>query len=428
MSIATFWRDVRWQAMGNTLAQAIGILGLPVLTRLYTPADMAAQAVFLQFAMFFAGVMTLRYEYLVQLPRADQEAFSLVKWVVALAAVGTAVFTPLVLLVVALWPGSEATAGGASRWAAWLWLTPATAALISVSMAVQHLVQRLGHFKSSGMGEVAAKSGFIGFGALAALMHVGTAGILLTTGFGALAKLLVLRASNAFQWGQVLPRPSWRRTAWQPLQSVAHAHRHLSFSMVMSHLSGTVTGMAPILFISAAYGDSQLGQFNLVAMTIFLPASLIGTAIGQVFYQRAAKQWADGEGFAPLWRQTASRLTLIGVPVYAAIAILSPWAYPFLFGAQWEPAGALAPWMALPALCAFVSTPLERSCLVTGRWKYQMGWHGARAVTTLAVVGIAHHLQLPLPTFMELLVVQMATLYLIDLGMEYRFAHLRPGL
>lgn len=425
MSLASFWKDVRWQAVGNTLAQAIGILGLPVLTRLYTPTDMAAQAVFLQFAMFFAGVMTLRFEYFVQLPKADDQALALVRCVAGLALVGSVICTPLVVAVAAWWTASGHASGG-SAWCGWLWLTPATAALISISLALQHLVQRHGLFRSSGIGEVAAKSGFIGFGAMAALLHIGTLGLLLTTAFGALTKLLVLHASGAFRWAQVLPPASRARAAWQPLLEAAHAHRHLSFSMVMSHLSGTVTGLAPILYIAAAHGDSTLGQFNLVSMTIFLPASLIGSAIGQVFYQRAAKQWADGQGFEALWRQTASRLALIGTPVYLGIAVLSPWAYPLLFGAQWTEAGQLAPWMALPALCAFISTPLERSCLVTGRWKYQMAWHGMRAVTTLAVVGVASLLGFGFHAFLQLLVVQMSALYLVDLAMEHRFSRLQP--
>ena len=144
-------------------------------------------------------------------------------------------------------------------------------------------------------------------------------------------------------------------------------------------------------------------------------------------YQRAAKQWADGQGFEALWRQTASRLALIGTPIYLGIAVLSPWAYPLLFGAQWTEAGRLAPWMALPALCAFISTPLERSCLVTGRWKYQMAWHGMRAVTTLAIVGLASRLGLGFHAFLQLLVLQMSALYLIDLAMEHRFSRLRPS-
>lgn len=197
--------------------------------------------------------------------------------------------------------------------------------------------------------------------------------------------------------------------------------------MVASHLSGTVTGLAPILYIVQFHGDESLGQFNLVTMTIFLPASLIGTAIGQVYYQRAAKLWAEGLPFDALWRQTALHLLLIGAPVYLLIALLSPWAYPLLFGAQWTAAGELAPWMAIPAFCAFLSTPLERSCLVTGRWKYQMAWHGLRALTTLGLVAVSAHLGLEFVRFLQLLVVQMSAMYMIDLAMEHRFSRLQPN-
>ena len=44
----TYWRDIRWQASGNALAQLVGIPGMPLLTRLYMPADFATQSLFAQ--------------------------------------------------------------------------------------------------------------------------------------------------------------------------------------------------------------------------------------------------------------------------------------------------------------------------------------------------------------------------------------------
>jgi teichuronic acid exporter len=418
---SSFWADVRWQAIGNAVAQLIGVLGMPILTRLYLPEHFAAQSVFLQVAMFFCGVMTWRYEYFVQLPKDHAVAQALIRLTLTLALVGTVLLTPFVWLVTHEF---ESIASN-KLLSNWLWLTPATAALISISLAYQHRVQRFGLFKLSGLGEVAAKLGFVGSGAAAALLGMGALGLLLTTAAGTAAKFCF---HTFFSNGLI------KQTHAQPLQgawlasirSAAQSYWKLAASMLVSHLMGTITGLAPILYVGYAYGNAVLGQYSLVTMTIFLPASLIGNAIGQVFYQRAAQQWGQGQCFAPLWTQTFTRLALIGAPIHALVALASPWLYPAVFGANWADAGQYAVLISIAAFCAFVCTPMERSCLIVGRWRYQALWHAARAVTTLVVVAAAHLLHLDFKGFLLALVCQMSTLYLADIFMEWRFSLMRP--
>lgn len=421
MSASRFWKDVRWQVAGNGTAQLIGVLALPLVTRLYAPGDMAAQAVFLQFAMFFTGVMTLRFEYFVQLPADDRDAVDLIRLCVVLAATTLLVYTPFMALAASLWGHQHATSTSTE----WLWLSPASAALISVSLAWQHYVQRHGDFRASGLGEIAAKLGFFGSALLGAGLALGSFGLLMTTATGCAAKLLFLNAVGPqLRLGRLLPLT---RATVQRLRQVASQHWQQSMAMVAALLTGTVTGLSPILFMAATYPADTLGQFNLVSLTIFLPASLIGNAIGQVFYQQAARQWSAGEGFRPLFAATARKLMAIGLPLYTLIALLSPWAYGWIFGEAWLAAGTVAQWMAIPAACAFISTPMERTCLITGRWRYQIAWHSARAVTTLLVVGLASYWGWDFASFIKALVLQMSALYLFDFGMEYRFARLQPS-
>ena len=82
MSISSprYWRDVLLQASGNSVAQLIGIAGIPVLTRLYTPEAFAVQGVFIQLVMFFAAIVTLRFEYFTPLLNDESEYRLLSSW------------------------------------------------------------------------------------------------------------------------------------------------------------------------------------------------------------------------------------------------------------------------------------------------------------------------------------------------------------
>lgn len=418
MSLAGFWAAVRWQTVGNAAGQLIGVLGLPLLSRAFTDEDFAAQALFQQFTMFFAGIMTLRYEYLVPLPKHEHETKALIRLVWFLSIAGVLLLSPLLPLVLHLFPQWQS--GNSTHW---LWLTPLTAALVSLSLAYQHRVQRHGGYRRSGMGEIIAKLGYVGTGLAGAAMQLGTIALLMTTAIAAGCKLLLHASARP-------PVPSgvdMPETEHLPIREAASRYGALARSMVGSHLLGTVTGMAPVLAIGAMHGASALGQFGLAMGTIFLPAGLIGSAIGQVYYQRAAAMWARGDTIAPLWQQIAKRLIVMGAPLHLLVGLLSAWLYPLIFGAQWSLAGQTAAWLTLAAFFSFISAPMDRTSLIVGEWRYLIGWHLLRAVTTLIVLGLSWWQQWAYLQTVQALVLQMSAMYAVDLWAEFRFAQRLPA-
>lgn len=410
---SSYWRDIGWQASGNTLAQFVGVAGVPILTRLYTPSDFAAQSLFIQVVTFGAAIVTWRYEYFVQLPKDDDEAHALNGLVLLTGLLSLAVLTPLFWLL----QHPLARQLGNPEVAPWMVLAPLTAVLVSWGMAAQNNAQRHRDFKNSGFSELVSKVAYILTGVLAALAHVGSIGLVLTTAVGAVAKsgFMFLRRPA---WGK--PRPiNINRPC---MRSVRQKYGRLASSTVISHLLSTSAVAVPQIAMGHLYGANVLGQFALVLATIYLPAGLLGAAIGQVYYQRAATIWAERKPFFGLWRDTLRKLLLIGAPVYGAIAALSPFAYPFAFGAQWHLAGTLAMVMSLAAFGSFVTSPMDRSCIVVGAWRYSIAWAVYRLLSTLIVTWLAAELHLSPIAFAIALALQMSTAYGIDLFASYHFS------
>src|SRR5256885_405341 len=72
-----FARSVLTLASGTAAAQALLALSLPVLTRLYTPADYGALAVFSSTITVLLVLASLRFELAIPLPESDEDAASL---------------------------------------------------------------------------------------------------------------------------------------------------------------------------------------------------------------------------------------------------------------------------------------------------------------------------------------------------------------
>ena len=64
---------------GTVLAQVIGYLISPILTRIYSTEEMGDMGVYLRAVGFIAALGTLRYEMAIPLPKNDAHSFLLYK-------------------------------------------------------------------------------------------------------------------------------------------------------------------------------------------------------------------------------------------------------------------------------------------------------------------------------------------------------------
>jgi len=401
---AEYWRDIIFQASGNTVAQIIGVAGIPILTRLYTPEAFAAQGLFIQLVIFLTAVVTLRYEYFVPLLKSSDEVSLLAIWLLRVGTVITLALTVVIYLALQL-DLSEIFEPAIYNH---FYLAPLTSLAVSISVFLQHEVQRQANFSASAKSEIYSKLCYLFFSAIFSVFTV-QLGLLLSTMWGAVGKAYSLRSyislslkskSKASNSGLIIAR-----------------FKNRSLGMVLSNSLLTVSTALPLFYLGTQYGANIQGQFTLAISTVFLPSGLIGAAVGNVFYQRAAKLWANqatGE-LKELWRQTVIRLVVISLPVYIFIFISAEWAYVLIFGHQWESAGEFAKILTVCAFFSFIAGPLDRLSLVYGSAKYLPGIHLLRLISIGGVVIVANYFAYDAEYFVFYYSVAMAGVYLIDI-------------
>ncbi|HTN66975.1 MAG TPA: hypothetical protein VL051_12420, partial [Burkholderiaceae bacterium] len=86
-------RDIFWQGSGNVLAQALGVLAMPILTRLYTPSDFGTLNLFAQVVAVLTIILTWRYEYLIVLPKDESHVRIMFRFLTTVGLIGTIFLT-----------------------------------------------------------------------------------------------------------------------------------------------------------------------------------------------------------------------------------------------------------------------------------------------------------------------------------------------
>ena len=333
---------------GTAVAQLLLALALPVLTRLYTPAEYGALAVYASTLTVLVVLASLRYELAIPLPEDEQLAGSLL----ALTLVILAVMTALVSLVVWLAGDALVTRANVPVLRPYRWLLPIGFLGAGAYQALSYWAIRRRAFGrlartrlSQGVGQVAAQVGLGLAGAGAPGLLVGDV-IGRMAGGGGLA-LLALRG-----------RP-FARVTRASLAAAASRYRRFPLLTTGSGLLNIGSLQLPSIVFSASFGVAAAGLYALSFKMLVLPTMLVGQAVGQVFLSRAAALAEEPERLRQLTERTALTLLAGGLPLFGAVALGGPQLFGGVMGARWEQAGryaqVLAPWFVV----WLVSSPLS---------------------------------------------------------------------
>jgi teichuronic acid exporter len=407
LAASHYLRDILLQASGNTAAQFLAIAAMPLLTRLYSPIDFAAFNLFSQLVAGLAILMTLRFEYLVMLPADQNESDRILGCTFWLGVFHVIWLTPLLAVLPLHWTWLQSQGITVD----WLWLAPITAWLLSMAVGLQQSIQRRGDFSTSAKSEFFGRCIYVAFaliGALGLPNIIGLMGSNLANGMGKI--LILIKKVDVFKISFGIN-----------YKTIEKNIRRMAWSISTSNLIALISVILPMVFIDNNYGSEALGQYGLVVSTLYLPATLIGQAIGQVYYQRACQLQNNGITFESLILRTTIHLTLIGVPLYSIIAYFSSSAYPLIFGKNWILAGEIASWLCIAAVACFISTPFDRTSIVVNAWWYLICWHSIRALTTCLVLWWVATNNIGFVGCVAALSVNNAMIYIADYLASYLF-------
>ncbi|HUK57678.1 MAG TPA: oligosaccharide flippase family protein [Stellaceae bacterium] len=320
------YRGVLYLFAGNATAQAISLLAYPVLTRLYTPAEIGVLGFFTAISASLQVIASLRYDLAVTIADSDEEAGNLV-------AVGfiAILFTSLcAVVIVFLLPASVEQHFSAVT--PYLMFIPLIMLCAGANAVLANEATRLRRFKDlmrmrfsqaivgpllqivlgwAGLGPVGLLLGFL------SSLASGTVGLV--------TRLLVGPASPL------------RHVTFVGIRAAAFRHRHFPLFSVFAALVGGIANNLLILAFTLLYGPEIGGFLFLGDRVIGRPLLLITLSMAPVMLAESATLRRERpqalRGF--LLEQTKKQI-LIGALWVGAIAITAPYIVPVVFGAKWS--------------------------------------------------------------------------------------------
>lgn len=351
-------RNVGKLLSANVIAQAIGILVYPILTRMYSPEDFGLLNLFMSIGSVLVLLSTSEYQSAILLPSEEKEAAGISR--VALYVLGLWIFVITVSLPFAR---NIAQLFDAPALASYYWiLIPYVAALGGWAIYNAWLMRRRNfgrisayQMDQSGTGVVTKllfgwlgwlRSGLIISSVLAPIIALGTS---------------ILRSRDAF------------RELWQPCEEfpieLANRYRRFPLYSMPRSLVNTLSGNLPALLLTPYFGLTQLGFFAMAITLAFRPISMITSSIYQVLFERVAQKVRERQS---VWKTLSKRwlqMAVTVIPVMVLLAFVMPWLVRFLLGAGWEQTAILIQYMLPWVTCVLLIAPLAFIGDVFGKQK-----------------------------------------------------------
>ncbi len=345
----SFTRSVLTLMTGTTLANVIPVAVSPVLTRLYTPSDFGLFALYTGVVALLSVAATGRYELAIVLPADDADAFELLGLSLALAGAVSAI----VAILVAAFHAGLLAALHAPALSAWAWLLPLGVLLMGFAQAASNWLNRRRSYRRIAASRILQALTTAILAIVLASSGLGAGGLILSAIAGqALATLLL-----AFAVWHGLRGSSLRWTR-QGMRREAARYREFPRINALHALFDNLNASATLILLAHYFDAVVVGHYSMVMRVLTAPVTFIGSAISQVFYQRAADVHNQGGDLRALLRSLLARSVWIALPCALALVLAAPALFTAAFGPAWAHAGQYARLLSPYMFFYFLAAPL----------------------------------------------------------------------
>jgi O-antigen/teichoic acid export membrane protein len=409
-----YYKNILVQGGGTFFAQLFGVISLPLITRLYEPLSFGYLTQFNNLISFLTILVSFRYEYFVLVPKKLESSLEFFVEILKFSFLLTLLLTFITFILLSL----NLNYFTSFNLTYITLLGPLTAYLASISIAALQINQKLELYVTSAFAEPINKIFFFISAVLFYAISNNFYGLIFATTIGSLLKTIYLFSSSSV-FGK-LNKSNYKLTKFENIRGFKKSA--LSFSV--SNLIQTLNGFLPIIFITKTYGSYTLGQWGLAISAVYLPTSLIGGAIGQVYFQNANKLQGEGISIQNIWIKTVKSLFYIAIPSYFLLALLAPILFPIVFGEKWNFTGIYTSILCISVGMSFISTPVDRTCYIVKKDSYPYLINILRLIFTALSILFSLIFNF---TFLEYLILNSilaSLLYLYDLYKSYLFSKL----
>lgn len=272
-----FWKNVATLFSGSAIAQALPLIILPLITRMYSKEALGFYFVYVAIGMLTQIVASLKYELSIVLPKQNEDAhylltlnFVLVFVISLFMFLGIFVFKDFIIGIIKE-PQLEN----------WLFAIPVSTFFLGIFNSISYYFNRIKKYKAIAIGKVSKSIVFSVFQIVFALIGFVKSGLimgLILGQFASMAMLLfyLLKTDYRFQ----IDMKEGKRLLVK--------YKDIPMFNTLIAFVNTLSNQLPLFLLAKWFGTVAAGDYGLANRIISTPLQLVSKSVGQIFYQESA--------------------------------------------------------------------------------------------------------------------------------------------
>jgi len=372
----SFASSIATLSSGTGLGQLIMFGSSPVLMRLYEPAVFGDLAILMSLTMIFSTIFTLRFEMAIPLPEKDEDAHELV----SLSLIIVVALSSLTWLSLLLFQQKVLSTLNLETLGIWILILPVTIvneAAINILgfwfiRRKKYMIVALSRTLNSGSMVVIQI-------VLAPLVLHGQTGLVVGFAAGQVIPLVYLLVKYIDSSVAL----AWKNLTWRHFKGQISTYRQFPLFASWNAAFNTISRQIPPVIIAYFFSKELVGQYAIALRMLNMPFNLIGTAVGQVYYQRVSSLIRARDSIRKFTYSTM--LKAGGVILFPLIAILflGPTIFGIVLGRDWIMAGTISQILVPIYLVRFMVSPVSNLFAATQTQQKMTGWQLALMLTSI---------------------------------------------
>lgn len=400
-----FRRNFIKVASANAFSQALPIIVAPILTRLYSPADFGAVALFAALLGIVLSGATMRIDWLVSTVANNKKAAN-----VFIIGVIHAVVLSVAVLLLKISGFYKLIAF--VNWQLidnYLWLLPIALIGSGMQLMLAGWFVRIADLAPIAATTVRQSIGGTALNLFGGIFSFGAGALIISTTSSSWLGVFILARKARESLGTYVKQTS--------SLSILASFKKIWRKYTVSGSTGIVNTcglLLPTVLISTYFTPIELGWYALMQRIATGPVSILTGALGQSFWAEARQLVKkDPSTLRSLFLKNSKRLTLISLPV-AVVCLAGPWYVGPIFGFEkWAGAGYV-----LAALTPFIISQIIVSTLspiivICGEENWLFVWDVIRTILVFSVFVLAHFLSLKFIYAISTFSLLMALMYIV---------------
>ena len=332
---------------GTAIAQLIMFAMMPIVSRLFTPADFGIYGSFSAVLGVLTAVATLQYSQAVVLPKRQADAINLL-WVTFLSIIFVVIISAAVISVFP--DATQRIINAPNKW--FLLLIILAVFVTGFNQSFQAWCIREKAFKSTSLSQIFRSVTAISIWIAAGFWHMGALGL-------ALGIVLADSVASLNLWKVTRKdlKENHAIVTWQRVQKLAREYKDFPLFAAPQHVMNAVSQGLPVLLLGYYYGIGIAGAYAFSIRIIQTPMNLIVNPLRQVLFQKASETHNNNGNLYSLFMKITVGLIAIAFLPCVIIFIWAPSIFSFIFGSEWLEAGVYTRWLILWLFAGFSNVP-----------------------------------------------------------------------